>query len=97
MFRFAHVGDPHGVASLAKAAIKQLKPAAPILEKHVAKSETRTTHTDSIVCNQCGNVNAKDAKFCNKCGKVLSSVCPKCQKVNAQGASFCAECGLPLS
>lgn len=45
----------------------------------------------------CNAQNPADAKFCNRCGKSVSSTCSKCKKANAHGASFCAECGLQLT
>jgi hypothetical protein len=102
---FHQIGDPAGLVRLAKAARKSIldrlkaqEKARRAEEKPAAKpASKKALAAKPIVCNQCSNENPHDAKFCNGCGKSLSSVCPKCQKVNAQGASFCAECGMPLS
>jgi hypothetical protein len=103
---FYQIGDPAGLAKLAKTARKSILDRLKMEEKAkiaadraAAKPKPKKAPTSgsSLACSQCSNENPADAKFCNGCGKALSSTCPKCQKVNAQGASFCAECGLPLS
>ena len=71
---FVQVSDPHEVASLAKAVIKQLfaplkggkRTQLPIVEGPVI--EVKTTETGEPICSYCGNVNRIGSKFCNNCG-----------------------------
>ncbi len=47
-------------------------------------------------CNQCGQENPKNAKFCASCGNKLGNFCPNCSAPVLPGAKFCAECGHSL-
>lgn len=47
-------------------------------------------------CPYCGHENLEQAKFCNKCGKVLGQKCRKCLTANPCGSRFCFECGTQL-
>lgn len=51
-------------------------------------------------CQNCGTVNARDAKFCEKCGNALATekniVCPHCGHKNKSTAKHCVECGTSL-
>lgn len=46
-------------------------------------------------CQNCGAENAKNAIFCNKCGKSLldTDTCQKCGASNNKDAIFCEKCG----
>ena len=47
-------------------------------------------------CIYCGNENADDAKYCNKCGEDLTAVkrkCPRCGTENEKDSQFCFKCG----
>jgi len=48
-------------------------------------------------CPGCRTENIDGAKFCNSCGKQLTSTCPKCQSVNPNNSRFCNSCGGPIS
>ncbi len=70
---FVQVSDPHGLAGLAKAVIKQLFPSVksgrvrlPMVEGPVA--EVKTSETGEPICPYCGAVNQTASKFCSACG-----------------------------
>jgi hypothetical protein len=68
---FVQVSDPHRLAGLAKATIKQLFPKSgrvrlPLVEGPVAEVQTSTT--GEPVCPYCGTANQPAAKFCSVCG-----------------------------
>lgn len=55
----------------------------------------------SMKCNQCGNENEKNAKFCEKCGASLLEMnlhkrCNQCGSENEKNAKFCEKCGASL-
>lgn len=74
---FLQVSDPNGIASLAKAVIKQLftplkggkKTQLPVIEGSVI--EVKTSETGEPICLYCGNVNQIGSEFCNNCGFAL--------------------------
>ncbi|WP_353621914.1 zinc ribbon domain-containing protein [Variovorax saccharolyticus] len=52
-------------------------------------------------CNQCGNGLSATAKFCGKCGEVVTppagrSSCPQCGGDCKAGAKFCGKCGFSI-
>lgn len=47
-------------------------------------------------CYRCGEVPNLGAKFCDRCGAVLSKTCPKCTCENDGDAGFCQQCGTRL-
>lgn len=90
---FHQVSDPHGVARLAKAAMKQLK----LVDKPKAEEKQQNKQESTeLICAKCNTVNPSTAKFCNSCGTKLDSKCEKCGHINVAGASFCNECGFAL-
>jgi len=53
--------------------------------------------TDTIgKCAECGNVNAKDSKYCEKCGAGLFEKCPSCSEELRIGVEFCPKCGTSI-
>jgi class 3 adenylate cyclase/tetratricopeptide (TPR) repeat protein len=48
------------------------------------------------VCQNCGNENPADARFCMSCGNALEAVCPSCGTVAPPEAKFCMSCGTAL-
>ncbi len=48
-------------------------------------------------CPNCNNINNKNAKFCNQCGRKLEIACSACGTENPVGSKFCMECGERLS
>ncbi|MDO4803037.1 MAG: zinc ribbon domain-containing protein, partial [Prevotellaceae bacterium] len=48
-------------------------------------------------CPYCEAENAKNARFCSKCGKPLRVVCPSCGQEQPVGAKFCSKCGTALN
>lgn len=56
-----------------------------------------------MICNNCGNNNNDENKFCIKCGKELSVIkntspnaCPNCGAENGESSKFCVSCGKQL-
>lgn len=95
---FSNIPDPGGLSAMAKAARKSLIALIKEAEKEQkAAAKAKPKKEAGILCQECKNENPAEAKFCNGCGKALSSTCQKCNKTNPMGASFCAECGFPLS
>ncbi|GAG02161.1 unnamed protein product, partial [marine sediment metagenome] len=55
------------------------------------------TEAVDLPCAQCGNRNALDVKFCERCGRDLADQfepCPKCKRENRKGIEYCGTCGL---
>src|SRR5919197_4494459 len=48
------------------------------------------------VCQNCGNENPAEARFCMSCGNALEVVCPSCGTVAPPEAKFCMSCGTAL-
>ena len=50
---------------------------------------------DFVSCPHCQESNDRDAKFCNECGKTISSdkSCTNCNTENDLNARFCDGCG----
>ena len=46
-----------------------------------------------LVCAQCGEANADDARVCQGCGKGLYVSCSGCGAVNLRSRSCCRACG----
>lgn len=57
-----------------------------------------TTTGATVICSNCGTINAADAKFCNNCGTALPQgiVCGNCGTVVPAGAKFCHNCGAKI-
>lgn len=53
---------------------------------------------ETIICQNCGAVLPKEAKFCFNCGTKIEigRICPNCGTVNPTTAKFCMNCGGPL-
>src|SRR5436190_24039091 len=49
------------------------------------------------VCQNCGNENPAEARFCMSCGNALELVCPSCGTPAPPEAKFCMSCGTALS
>ena len=47
-------------------------------------------------CQECGNANSKDSKFCKYCGAKLGLFCPNCGAEIDKADLFCKKCGHPL-
>jgi membrane protease subunit (stomatin/prohibitin family) len=70
-----------------------VQPQAPI-SRFAPKPQA--AETDTVVCSDCGEKNAKSSKFCNGCGKKLTVdkiKCPSCGAEMPETAKFCNECG----
>lgn len=93
---FSQVSDPHGLARLAKAAIKQIN----VIEEPISETDNGTKSNISSdiskSCSKCGHANPKQSRFCNKCGSGLQNDCGKCGQINPEDASFCNKCGFAL-
>ncbi len=50
-----------------------------------------------VACSACGTPNEPSAKFCNACGRSMSTACSACGTANVAGARFCNRCGTPLA
>jgi class 3 adenylate cyclase/tetratricopeptide (TPR) repeat protein len=50
-----------------------------------------------MTCPNCSFENARDAKFCQNCGRPLERLCPNCGTPNAPSARFCRNCGFNLA
>jgi class 3 adenylate cyclase len=48
-------------------------------------------------CPLCQQENPAQARFCMKCGAVLTLVCAKCNTELPTGAAFCFACGQPVA
>jgi ribosomal protein L40E len=67
------------------------------VQNSIVAGETNSRNS-YIVCEQCGNRNSFQSKFCNNCGsKLQGTICQNCSSVNTYGATFCSKCGLTLS
>ncbi|WP_292638215.1 zinc ribbon domain-containing protein [Nitrososphaera sp.] len=109
---FGPVADPHGLARLAKAAVKDIKEAYKELEKRAKSTEketptqgetmveipaaTQSTVVEQIICPSCKNSVAKGSNFCNNCGAKLQFICSKCGNNNPENSKFCNSCGFTL-
>lgn len=108
---FGPVADPHGLARLARAAIKDIQEAnkeiekkAKLSEKEETKKETviqttaisQSVVVEQIVCPLCKNSVSKGSNFCNSCGTKLQFICSKCSNNNPQNSKFCNNCGFTL-
>jgi predicted RNA-binding Zn-ribbon protein involved in translation (DUF1610 family) len=82
------IPDPTGLKNF----IKSIKRT---LYDPLTKLETKSSR-GGIPCPNCGLQNSKNSKFCNNCGKNLSSVCSKCGTSNPLNSSFCSKCGFSL-
>lgn len=71
---------------------------APVLKDtlNYLQDETNIKINDSKQCKDCGNMNDKDATFCDKCGSSLVKICDDCNCSNDGDASFCKHCGKKL-
>src|SRR3954454_14424963 len=49
------------------------------------------------VCQNCGNQNPPEARFCMSCGNALEAVCPSCGTVAPPEAKFCMACGTAIA
>lgn len=49
----------------------------------------------SLVCPRCAFENARDASFCENCGRALTFKCFNCGEPLTFGARFCRYCGAP--
>lgn len=55
------------------------------------------SQAEVLTCQQCGTVNAADAKFCVECGAELDQfLCAGCGKPYKPGSKFCSQCGQRL-
>ena len=52
-----------------------------------------STSVQALRCRECGQALRPGARFCAKCGVVLSPTCPKCGRKLRPGAKFCDGCG----
>ncbi|MBS6195753.1 MAG: SPFH domain-containing protein [Clostridiales bacterium] len=57
-------------------------------------SEERTE--SGILCTVCGNIAAKNSKFCPECGHMLAGSCPRCNTPLEGSPKFCPQCGEKL-
>ena len=53
-------------------------------------------NTSVNICENCGEKNPIDAKFCSKCGSPIIIRCPACGHEMDDGANFCNKCGYKL-
>lgn len=109
---FGPVADPHGLARLAKAAVKDIKEAYKELERKAKSAEkeepkkkeimleapavTQSSIVEQITCPSCKNPVSKGSNFCNNCGAKLQFICSKCGNNNPQNSKFCNSCGFAL-
>ncbi len=69
---------------------------APVLKDTInyLKDETKINlGSNGKQCKSCGNLNDKDAIFCDKCGSSLVKICDSCSCENDGDAVFCKSCG----
>ncbi len=54
-----------------------------------------------MICNNCGNENRTDSKFCSHCGaelkKRIGRYCTSCGSENEDDAIFCSNCGTKIT
>src|ERR687890_2257828 len=48
-------------------------------------------------CPHCDADNARDARFCGRCGHLLQTACPACGADTIAGQLFCTACGHDLA
>ena len=66
---FVQVSSPHELASLARAAIKQLfTPLKRSKSTQLPMADIRTRGVNDTICPYCDNVNPSGSEFCRKCG-----------------------------
>lgn len=73
---------------IAKYRAKQINP--------VLKDTLDYVTENKVSCNKCGEMNDKDAEFCENCGNSLNRFCPYCGEEISQDAKFCKKCGRKL-
>lgn len=56
---------------------------------------TPPVNASGKVCSACNTVNLNTAKFCQQCGKTMSSDCAQCKTALLPDAKFCPQCGTP--
>lgn len=56
-------------------------------------SRTRFRAPARLICAQCGEANADDARVCQGCGQGLYVTCLTCGAVNLRSRSCCRGCG----
>lgn len=49
-----------------------------------------------VTCITCGAANDPGSRFCDNCGRALTTVCPSCRHENEPGSNFCDACGQAL-
>jgi hypothetical protein len=86
---FPGIGDPEGVAALARAARDNV---VEILKTIPAEKKPDT----KILCPLCKTPNIAGLKSCAGCGRSLAFVCAKCGRENPDDSSFCGSCGMLL-
>jgi len=47
-------------------------------------------------CPKCGELNDKDAEYCEKCGAFMKKFCPYCGEDVSSDAQYCKKCGRKL-
>lgn len=63
---------------------------------HNAIKANDDNNTSVNICENCGERNPIDAKFCSKCGSPIIIRCPACGHEMDDGANFCNKCGYKL-
>ncbi len=63
-----------------------------LTEMDSKKSESNVS-SEMNGCPNCGNVNSKDVRFCEKCGAGLFRNCPECDSEISILREFCGSCG----
>lgn len=62
-----------------------------------SESINNVVHKEGKVqCPNCHEMNDKDAKFCDNCGKGLKTICRYCGIENDGDAKYCKSCGKSL-
>jgi hypothetical protein len=61
----------------------------------VTASQTETSTV--VICPNCKYQNPRGVKFCQNCGKSLTTNCRRCGSPNLLGVVFCGNCGTKLS
>ncbi len=83
--------------------IREFRKASRDLQEDVSKGVEAPAQNAAAIpaastCYFCGAPIAKDARFCQSCGKSLAKPeCPKCHTLNKVGAKFCNSCGEKLA